>query len=191
MRCERLLSRTNDYSGGRNGMKRKNRINDFDARLSDDAARLNLYLYRYKDCFRQKKLLERRQQEIRREFSAIKPLKFDAMPRGGQADGDGPAVALMVRLDEIDEKINEQMSRSVKLLSDIMNIIDLLPEDTPEEILSKAIIENRYIDRMGWDRICRENCCSRSKTYRHWRKGLNALLGFRKVRKILKDYYGE
>ena len=172
-------------------MKRKNRINDFDARLSDDAARLNLYLYRYKDCFRQKKLLERRQQEIRREFSAIKPLKFDAMPRGGQADGDGPAVALMVRLDEIDEKINEQMSRSVKLLSDIMNIIDLLPEDTPEEILSKAIIENRYIDRMGWDRICRENCCSRSKIYRHWRKGLTTLLGFKKVRKILKDCYGE
>ncbi len=169
-------------------MKQK-RINDFDARLTDDAARLNLYLYRYKDCIRKKKTLERRQGEIRREFSAVKVPRFDDMPKGGPVDGDGPAVALVMRLDEIDEKINEQMNRSVKLLSDIMNIIDLLPEDTPEEILSKSIIENRYIDRMGWERICSENCCSRSKTYRHWRKGLTTLLGFKKVRKILHDYY--
>ena len=112
------------------------------------------------------------------------------MPRGGSFQ-DTPVAALMYRLDEIDEKIEAQMSRASKILTDIMNIIDLLPETTPEEILSKAIIENRYIDRFGWERVCRENHCSRSKINRHWKRGLYALLDFKKVKKILEDYYKE
>lgn len=168
--------------------KQRKQMREFDERLSDEAELLNRYLFQYRDCITKKKSLERRKDEIRREFSPLKSPNLDGMPRGS-ASGDGVAVSLLIRLDEIDEKIVEQMNRASKLLSDIMNIIDLLPESTPEENLSKAIIENRYIDRMGWDRVCRENHSSRSKTSRYWKKGLYALLEFKKVKKILHDYY--
>lgn len=172
-------------------MKKQQRkqMREFDERLSEEAEQLNSYLFQYRDCIAKKKNLERRKEEIRAEFSSYKSPSFDGMPKGSSFSNDPPVVALMFRLDEIDEKIGEQMNRASKLLSDIMNIIDLLPETTPEENLSKAIIENRYIDRFGWDRVCRENHCSRSKTSRYWKKGLYALLEFKKVKKILHDYY--
>lgn len=171
-------------------MGKRKRINDFDERLTEEAEVLNRYLFQYRDCIAKKKMLERRKEEIRAEFSPLKSPRLDGMPRGGSFQ-DTPVAALMYRLDEIDEKIEAQMSRASKILTDIMNIIDLLPETTPEEILSKAIIENRYIDRFGWERVCRENHCSRSKINRHWKRGLYALLDFKKVKKILEDYYKE
>lgn len=165
-------------------------MKEFDERLSDEAELLNRYLFRYWDCITRKKSLERRREAIRRDFSPLKSPNLDGMPRGSSS-GDGVAVSLLIRIDEIDEKISEQVHRASKLLSDIMNIIDLLPEDAPEEILSKTIIENRYIDRMGWERVCRENHCSRSTTRRHWKKGLYSLLEFKKVKAILADYSRE
>lgn len=167
--------------------KQRRQMKEFDERLSEEAEFLNRYLFQYRDCISKKKMLEQRKEEIRAEFSPLKSPKNDGMPRGSLS-GDPPVAALMFRVDEIEDKISEQMSRASKLLSDIINIIDFLPESTPEENLSKAIIENRYIDRMGWDRVCRENHCSRSTTIRYWKKGLYTLLEFKKVQKIITDY---
>lgn len=167
--------------------KQRKRMMDFDGKLSEEADRLNRYLYQYRDCISRKQTLERRKEEFRKEFTPVKSPKIDGLPRGGTV-GEGIAVALVIKLDEIDEKILEQTNHAAKLLSDIINIIDLLPEHTPEDILSKSIIENRYIDRMGWDKVCRENHASRSKVTRYWKRGLYTLTGFKKVKKILKEY---
>lgn len=168
----------------------KRKINDFDERLSPEAETLNRYLYQYRDCISKKKMLERRKEEIRAEFSPLKSPRLDGMPRGGSFT-ETPVAALMFRLDEIDEKITAQMSRASKILTDIMNIIDLLPETSSEEILVKAIMENRYIDRFNAKRVCRENHCSRSKATRYWKKGLYCLLDFKRVKKTLADFVRE
>ena len=127
-------------------MGKRKRINDFDERLTEEAEVLNRYLFQYRDCIAKKKMLERRKEEIRAEFSPLKSPRLDGMPRGGSFQ-DTPVAALMYRLDEIDEKIEAQMSRASKILTDIMNIIDLLPETTPEEILSRvpADVDTIYI----------------------------------------------
>ena len=167
---------------------KKKQLIEFDGRLSKEAEDLNRYLCQYGECMMKKKTLERRRETIQVEFSPIKSPQLTGMPHSGSYM-DTPVAALMYRLDEIDEKINDQIAKSTKLLADIMNIIDLLPETSRDEIITKAIIENRYIDRMGWDKIERENHCSRSMVFRYWKRGLYNLLEFKKVGKILKEYY--
>ena len=167
-------------------MRNRKQMREFDEKLTDEAEVLNRYLFQYKECIGKKKSLERRMAEIRKEFDCpIPAIKMDGMPRGNSV-GEGSAAALVYRLDEIETKINEQIDKATKLLANIMNVIDFLPENS----LERAIIENRYIDRMGWDRVCRENHASRSKTNRYWKKGLYTLLEFKKVKQILKEYEG-
>lgn len=162
-------------------------LTDFDGKLSEDAECLDRYLYQYRGCISKKQILERRKDEFKKEFSPVKSPNMDGMPRSSSV-GEGIAVALVIRLDEIDEKIEEQMNRAAKLLSDILSIIELLPEGTSEESLVRSVIENKYIDRMSWGEICNENNLSLSSVKRYRKKGLYDLLEFEKVKKVIREF---
>ena len=158
-------------------------MNKTEGKLTDEAKFLNQYLSQYKHCIDKKKTLENRRKEIMREFdNPLGAVKVDGMPKGSSC-GAGCA-ALSFRLDEINTRINEQIETSAKVLTDIMNIIDFLPENSRE----RSIIENRYIDRYSWNRVCRENNISRTPAVRIWRQGLYMLLEFKKVKQIAKEY---
>ena len=151
--------------------------------LTPDAVLLNQYLSQYKRCIERKKSLEHRRDEIVKEFdSPLKSVSYDGMPHGS-SEGVGCA-AISYRLDEIDTRIKEQMDKSVKVLAEIMDVIEFLPENSIE----RSIIEHRYIDRMNWDKICRMEHISRTPGTQHWRKGLYQLLEFKKVQQIIRDY---
>lgn len=165
-------------------MNDRKQMIEFDGKLTDEAKILNRYLYQYKDCIKRKKGLERRRTEIRKEFNPIKSPSLDGMPRVGNSIGESSATAIVYRLDEMDIKINEQINQATRILSDIINIIELLPENS----LERLIIENRYIDRMEWEKVCKENHASKSKVKRYWKKGLYELLEFKRVKQILKEY---
>lgn len=157
-------------------------LNRVEERLTDRAEALNRYLSQYKQSIGKKKILEVRREEILREFeSPLKALNVDGMPKGN-GSGVGCA-AISYRLDEIDVRIKEQMERSIKILSDIMDVIDFLPENS----LERTIIENRYIDRYSWGRVCRENHISRTSAIRKWKKGLYMLLEFNRVKMIISE----
>ncbi len=163
--------------------KRRQEIKRTESRLTDEAELLNQYLSQYKYCIGKKKSLERRRAEIIQEFdSPLGAVKMDGMPKGSSS-GVGCA-AISFRLDEIDTRIKEQIETSAKVLTDIMNVIDFLPENS----LERSIIESRYIDRYDWNRVCRENHISRTPATKSWRKGLYMLLEFKKVKQILKEY---
>ena len=163
--------------------KRKQEIKKTESKLTNDAELLNQYLSQYRYCIEKKKSLERRRKEIMSEFdNPLGEIRLDGMPKGNSG-GPGCA-ALSFRLDEIESRIKEQIEKSVKVLTDIMNVIDFLPENTKE----RSIIENRYIDRYSWERVCRENHMSRTPIIKNWRKGLYTLLEFKKVGQILKEY---
>lgn len=163
--------------------KRRQEIRKTESRLTDEAELLNQYLSQYKYCIGKKKSLERRRAEIIQEFdSPLGAVKMDGMPRGS-GSGVGCA-AISFRLDEIDTRIKEQIETSAKVLTDIMNVIDFLPENS----LERSIIESRYIDRYDWNRVCQENHISRTPATKSWRKGLYMLLEFKKVKQILREY---
>ena len=92
--------------------------------------------------------------------------------------------ALSIRLDDIEQKIRDQMEAATKILADIMNVIELLDDNTPE----RGIIENRYIDHMGWRQVCQENNFSKTHAIRLWKKGLDDLLLKKRTRDIMKKY---
>ena len=169
-------------------MKRKqHRIVDYDKPLTPDAERLNNYLFQYRDCINRKRILERRHAKIRDEFSPIKSPKLDGMPRAGYSDVI-PSAAVLFRLEEIEHEIQFQISEASRLLTELMSVLDLMPTTTQDEILARNILENRYIDRMDKDSICRENHCSYSTQNRYWKKGLYMLLQRGKVQQILEEY---
>lgn len=151
--------------------------------LDPEALLLDRYLKQYKRCIRRKHVLERRRDEIIKEFdNPLSGVSYDvASSSGGESLG---CAALSFRLDEINTKINEQMDKSVKVLAEIMDIIDFLPENSME----RSIIEHRYIDRLSWWQICKEENISRTPATNYWKKGLYDLLGFKRVRKILEEY---
>lgn len=163
--------------------KHRQEVKKTESRLTNEAELLNQYLSQYKYCISKKKSLERRRAEIIQEFdSPLRAVKMDGMP-SGSSSGIGCA-AISFWLDKIDARIKEQIESSTKILTDIMNVIDFLPENS----LERFIIENRYIDRYDWARVCRENHISRTPATKSWRKGLYMLLEFKKVRQILKEY---
>lgn len=163
--------------------KRIQEMKKTESKLTDEAELLNQYLSQYRYCIGKKRSLERRRAEIIQEYdSPLGALKMDGMPRGSSS-GIGCA-AISFRLDEIDTRIKEQIEASMKVLTDIMNVIDFLPENS----LERSIIESRYIDRYCWDRVCLENHISRTPATKSWRKGLYMLLEFKKVKQILKEY---
>lgn len=155
----------------------------YDGQLSTDADILNQYLNQYKNCICKKHSLENRRQEIVKEFdNPLRGIHYDGMPKEN-GEGIGCA-ALCFRLDEIDTRIREQIDIATKALSDIMDVIEFLPENSME----RSILEHKYIDRYSWAQICQIEHISRTPATRHWRKGLYRLLGFKKVNAILHDY---
>jgi len=167
-------------------MKKYDKQKRYDGQLSREAVLLNSYLNQYRNCIRKKHTLEYRRKAIIREFdSPLKSVNYDGMPHGS-GEGLGCA-ALSFRLDEINASIAEQMAQAAKALADIMSVIEFLPDNSME----RAIIEAKYIDRLGWTRICETHNLTRTPATRYWRKGLYMLLDFEKVKKILKDYEAE
>lgn len=167
----------------KNKTDQKCELNRVEERLTDRAEVLNCYLSQYRHCIGKKKILEARRDEILKEFeSPLKALNVDGMPKGN-GSGVGCA-AISYRLDEIDVRIKEQMEKSIKILSDIMDVIDFLPENS----LERTIVENRYIDRYSWGRVCRENHISRTSAIRKWKKGLYMLLEFNRVNMIVSEF---
>lgn len=158
-------------------------MKQYEEQLSPEALLLDEYLSRYKRCIRRKHTLEHRKNDIIREFNhPLKSVSYDGMPRGN--GGSLGCASLSFRLDEIETRINEQIEKSVKVLTEIMNIIEFLPSDSME----RAIIEHRYIDCMKWWQICKEENLSRTPANNYWKKGLYKLLEYKKVQMIVKEY---
>lgn len=152
-------------------------------RLSPEAWELHQYLNQYKHCISRKRTLERRKAEIIKDFdNPIGSIRLDGMPRGS-GSGYG-AAALPLMLEEIIEEIEKQNEAAARALKDIMDIIHFLPENSME----RNIIENRYIDRYEWRRVCRENHITRTPATKSWRRGLYMLLENSRVQMILSEY---
>lgn len=160
------------------------KLTDYDKKLSEEAGILNQYLYQYKDCIRSKKNLLRRREEIKEELK--NPLSAVQTERlsGSRTRKKDRSVDILFRLDEMAERIQGQIETAEKKLTGIMNLLDYLPADS----LSRAIMENLYVDRWGWDKICNENHISMSQAKRYWKQGLYKMLEFEKVKIIVKNY---
>ena len=151
--------------------------------LSEEAKFLIRYLEQYSICKAKKKRLEIRRKSIIREFDyPLSAVKYDGMPKGNSINVG--AASLAYRLDEIDTRILQQQNNAAKCLLDVMNVLEFLPENEAE----RDVLEARYIDCYTWGKTCDAVHMSRSAAYGYMKDGLNKLLTFKKVQKILEDY---
>lgn len=151
--------------------------------LSEQAKLLDRYLRQYNTCKGRMRRLEIRRNIILREFdNPLSAVRYDGMPKGNTISVG--AASLAIRLDEIDSRILEQRNSAAKFLLDAMEVLEFLPENETE----RDVLEARYIDGLNWDKVCKAVHLTRTPANNHWRRGLNRLLEFKKVQKILEDY---
>lgn len=151
--------------------------------LSEEAELLKQYLGQYFKCKGKKARLEARRASILREFNnPLSGVKCDGMPKGNNISVGSASLAL--KLDEIDTRILQQKNSAAKILLEVMSVLEFLPESSTE----RDVLEARYIDCYKWSRACRELHMSRSCANDYMKDGLNKLLTFKKVQKILEEF---
>ena len=68
---------------------------------------------------------------------------------------------LILRIVELEDEINEDLSSLVHMKQEIMNVIDQL--DDAREI---AVLYKRYVECKGWNTIAKETDYSKAQVYR-------------------------
>lgn len=160
-------------------MAEKKEVMDNDARW-----RLKKYLGQYYSARNKKRQLELRLRTFRQEMIGTKGMQYSPVPHSQtNSVGDGPA-SMVIRAMEIEEQIESQKEQMASAMLNVMKMMDFLPEDSTERI----ILEYRHIDCLSWKQIAREMNYSRASCNNYYNAGIEKLLTFKKVQKMLEEY---
>lgn len=150
---------------------------------------LKEYLWQYSRAKKYKRTLEKRLDEFRNEMGSTKAIQYSDMPKAPSVpNGGGPVVSAVIRAMEIEEKISDQQAVCTKTILNVMKIMDFLSMQDEEQALERKIIEARHIDGLSWEETCEEMCLTRTPCTTHYNAGLDRLLTYKKVQKIVDTY---
>jgi hypothetical protein len=151
----------------------------------EDKMLLRRYLGQYYRCKLKKVQLERRLKEVNWELNEpIGGRGYSQMPRSQTNVVGVGAASITYRIAEIEERIQHQKDNMELAMLKIMDIMDYLPEDSTD----RMILELRHIDCRSWGQVVKEASLTRTPCNDYYNKGLEKLLTFKKVRKILENY---
>ena len=141
------------------------------------------YLYQYCNCRTNVRILKKRLLNIVNEMkNPLCGIRYTPTPKS-QSKSEGSA-SLTIRQSEIEERIIAQQKEAERKLTNIMDIMDYLEENSKERVL----MEMRYIDCMAWQRIGKELHYSRSQCDNIKNAALEELLSFDRVKEIIIAY---
>ena len=153
-----------------------------------DTILLKKYLGQFYRCRNRKKQLEVRLKDISDELnSPIGGVGYSPTPRSVTNKVGTGSASIVFKMADIEERIIDQKDVMAKTMIKVMDVIEFLPVDSTE----RMILEYRYIDCLGWDRITKEASFSRTTCNDYFKAGLDKLLLFKKVQKVLSDYSKE
>lgn len=137
---------------------------------------LREYLRQYNNARQRKHDLEQRLHEVMAELNNP-PL--GGQHRDAQRSGKPTAGAASVafKIDDIEQRIKDQQAEMARTLSNVLDILDLLPEAST----TRSILEQRCIDGKKWSSISDHSYISRSRCAELENEALDQLLGFEKV----------
>lgn len=142
------------------------------------------YLGQYYSARNKKRQLELRLRTFRQEMIGTKGMQYSPVPHSQtNSVGDGPA-SMVIRAMEIEEQIKSQKEEMANAMLNVMKMMDFLPTDSTERI----ILEYRHIDCLSWKQIAREMNYSIRTCRNKYDSGMEKLLGYKKVQKILEEY---
>ena len=142
------------------------------------------YLGQYYWARNKKRQLELRLRTFRQEMIGTKGMQYSPVPHSQtNSVGDGPA-SMVIRAMEIEEQIESQKEQMANDMLNVMKMMDFLPAESTERI----ILEYRHIDCLSWKQIAREMNYSRASCNNYYNAGIEKLLTFKKVQKMLEEY---
>lgn len=148
---------------------------------------LREYLGQYYASRVKKRQLEERLRTFRQEMVGARAIQYSATPTSRtNAVGDGPA-SVVIRAMEIEDQIKAQQKEMAKTMLNVMKIMDFLPKKSMERI----VLEYRHIDCLSWKQITKETHYSRAMANNYYNQGIDKLLEFKKVQRILGEFASE
>ena len=164
-------------------IKATHRANSMERQMLDN------YLGQYHSAKMKKKQLEKRLDDIKEEKkNPMQGRGYSPIPHSTTNNtNDGPAAALMIRQEEIEERIEAQKAIADKAMLNVMNVIDYLPVNSIE----RTILEYRYIDCKSWKEVMREAHMTRNPCNDYKNKAMDELLSFKRIQILIKEYAQE
>lgn len=151
---------------------------------ADERVLLKKYLGQYYSARRRKRQLEIRLQTFRQEMVGTRGMQYSPVPHSQtNSVGDGPA-SMVIRAMEIEDHIKTQKEEMANAMLNVMKMMDFLPADSME----RTVLEYRHIDCLSWKQVCEEMHMTRTPCNRYYDAGLDKLLTFKKVHKMLEDF---
>ena len=145
---------------------------------------LKQYLGQYYYAKMKKKQLEARLRTFRENMLGTKGMQYSPVPHSQtNSVGDGPA-SMVIRAMEIEEQIESQKEQMANAMLNVMKMMDFLPAESTERI----ILEYRHIDCLSWKQIAREMNYSIRTCRNKYDSGMEKLLGYKKVQKMIEEY---
>lgn len=143
------------------------------------------YLQQYHMARERRRILERRHDVLARELNAPAPgTTYRTMPASRPAADSEGAVSVVFRLSEVEERIEAQRVAMGRAVTMVMDLIDLLPENSME----RTVVELRHIDCKKWERICKEVHMSRSRVNVHYNAALDIILSNARAQKLVQEF---
>lgn len=169
-------------------MKPNNMANAKKGKSDNDAEKqktlLKQYLGQYYSAKMKKKQLETRLRNFRANMGGIRGMDYSPVPRSQTNKvGDG-AASEVIRVMEIEERIKQQQAEMNTAMLNVMKLMDYLPVDSTERLM----LEYRHIDCLGWKQVAKETNYSRQSCINYYNAGIEKLLTFKKVQKIIADF---
>ena len=153
-----------------------------DERADRDAVKK--YLQQYHTAKNQKRILENRHRELGRELAdPTLGSAFKSMPTSKTKKTEG-AVSVIYRIAEVETRIEQQRQEVAKAVLHVMDLVDLLLPNSME----RQVVELRYIDCKGWDKISGEVHMSRSSVFEHHNAALEKIAGNKRAQKLVAEY---
>lgn len=121
----------------------------------NDRAALKTFLQQYHLALRQKDILDNRRDQLNVKLASA---------------------------TDIDARIKQQQEHLARILSDIMDVIDILQPNS----LGRTVIEMRHIDCMSWTKIADSLYMSRSNAFNCYESALDDLLNHKSVNEKIK-----
>lgn len=158
-----------------------------DARDERLSKALKAYLGQYSGAIRRRRILEQRLKAVCKEMDTpIGGISYSPVNYSSGSISVGSA-AFTLRKSEIEARIREQKIKAETDLLRIMDILEYLDQNSDE----RNILELRYIDMKSWGEIVHMMHMSRSNCFNYRDKGIDMLLTFKRVVKIVEEYADE
>ena len=139
------------------------------------------YLQQYRAAKQKKRILEERYRILAAELrwpSVTSALRTMPTARPVHPDGAG---ALVLRIAEVEERIQAQQVETARAVQNVMDLIDLLPLGSVE----RTVVEMRHIDDRKWEWIAREIHMSRSRVSDYYNAALDNLAAHEKSGEVM------